>query len=941
MPHSARRPSLRTRTTLFLATLTALALPGAASGALSGTVFEDFNGNGARDTAPGAAVDGGVAGVAVRATAGERQWSTATGADGSWSLAVPDGTTVRVEVAPPAGWWPARAAAGSKPITSFVTAPATDVETGIHVPARHCSDNPLIATPCFVIGPSEDSPSDPKARTLADDPALVALPYATADGSEAATAPGKQVLATWSEIGSTYGVAVNPASGDYYAGAYVKRHTGLKVGTGTIFRVPRTAGGWGAPGPWTTVPGTGANPHTGSSAFTDWIFDSVEAFDAVGKRGLGDIDISPLGDELYAVNLNTRALHVVDTASGAVAAGIAVPAPAGYPASDWRPFGVGVNPDDGMVYVGGVVSGESTVGASGPPFGDRAGLALAVFRFDPATRRFAATPVLLHTDLGFARKCARLAENRNAHDITNDPFSCVGDNDARWNPWIGAEQFDDIRHSTYPQPMLTDISFQDGQMILGLRDRIGDQLGNAAWGPQRFSGGDTELYQGQPAGALYRAFPGDGGTWSLENDARNPFGGAPTGGAGSGEGPGGGSWYYGDNHYWHDHVGLGSVSAIPGFTDAPATVVNPFEGRGNSYDGGFGWFAGAGADIGRRTKSVRLYDGTNTSPDLLGKANGLGDTAPFCPLAPIQIGNRIWVDENKDGIQDASEPPIPGVRVQIECGGATGETLTDADGLWYFDETNVDGGLPFTTQCRVTVPGGQAVLAPYALTTRDANGNARDEHDSDATPLPASGATITLTTGTAGQNNHSYDIGWVLPSDSTPPPAPTPTPPEAAPPSEVAPPESTPAPVRRAPKTRLGIRKEAVEERVQAGGPVVWTVAVRNLGRVPARKVVVGDVVPPGMVFIRSERQVRVGGRLVWRKLDFQAARGRVLWQLGTIPGRGQVRIRVFMRSDANVVGTRVNRVVAEAKNAPRAVDEDDVVVRPAPTIAVLPAVTG
>ncbi len=938
MPNRLRRSSLRTRMTA-LAALALVALPATASASVSGTVYEDFNGNGARDTASGAAVDTGVGGVSVRATSDDRVWGpVTTSASGAWTLPIPDGVTARIEVTPPGGWWPARATtAGSAPVTFFTTAPTPSIETGIQVPGRHCSDNPLIGTPCFVIGPSEGSSSDSKVQQLADDPALVAVPYDTADGAEAATAPGKQVLATWGQIGSTYGIATNPASGDYYAGAYIKRHTGLKEGTGTIFRVPRTAGGWGTPALWATVPDTGSDPHTNSSAFNPWIFDSVEAFDAVGKAGLGDVDISPLGNELYAVNLNTRSLHVVSTADAAVSAGTPVPAPAGYPAGDWRPFGLGVNPDTGMVYVGGVVSGESTVGSSGPPFGDRDGLALAVYRFDPQTRRFDPTPVLLHRDLGFGRKCARLSENTSAHDITNDPFSCVGENDARWNPWIDAEQFNDIRHSTYPQPMLTDISFQDGEMILGLRDRIGDQLGNAAYGPQRFSHGDTELYQGQPAGALYRAFPAGDGTFALEDNAANPFGGPATGGAGSAEGPGGGSWYFGDNHYWHDHVSLGSAAAIPGFKDVPATVVNPFEGRSNSYDGGFGWFSGSSSDVGRRTKSVRLFDGTNTSPDLLGKANGLGDTAPFCPLAPVQIGNRIWVDLDKDGVQDGSEPPIPGVRVELMCGSTRAETVTDKDGHWYFDSSNVVGGLPFATPCMVTVPPNQAPLDPYELTTKDAGGN--DEHDSDAMPLPGNGAKINLTTGTAGQNNHGYDIGWIQPTGTPPPPPP---PPPATPPEATPPPKSTPAPAKRGPQTRLGIRKDAVRDRVQAGGPVVWTVTVRNLGGVAADRVVVTDTVPPGMVFVRSQRRARAAnGKLVWKKLPFRLSSGRVIWGLGTIPAKGSVKIRVFMRADSNVVGTRVNRVAVTAENAPGAKDTADVQVRPAPTIAVLPAVTG
>src|SRR5581483_8529628 len=45
----------------------------------------------------------------------------------------------------------------------------------------------------------------------------------------------------------------------------------------------------------------------------------------------------------------------------------------------------------------------------------------------------------------------------------------------------------------------------------------------------------------------------------------------------------------------------------------------------------------------------------------LGKANGLGAVALLADNAPVQIGNRAWYDTDKDGLQDAGEPSLPGV----------------------------------------------------------------------------------------------------------------------------------------------------------------------------------------------------------------------------------------------------------------------------------------
>ena len=40
------------------------------------------------------------------------------------------------------------------------------------------------------------------------------------------------------------------------------------------------------------------------------------------------------------------------------------------------------------------------------------------------------------------------------------------------------------------------------------------------------------------------------------------------------------------------------------------------------------------------------------------EANGLGDLELLCDQAPIEIGNRVWLDLNGNGVQDPDEPPI-------------------------------------------------------------------------------------------------------------------------------------------------------------------------------------------------------------------------------------------------------------------------------------------
>lgn len=59
-------------------------------------------------------------------------------------------------------------------------------------------------------------------------------------------------------------------------------------------------------------------------------------------------------------------------------------------------------------------------------------------------------------------------------------------------------------------------------------------------------------------------------------------------------------------------------------------------------------------------------------------------------LVPIEIGNRVWLDADNDGIQDAGENGIPNVQVKLFAGATELATATTAaDGTYYF--TNAAG----------------------------------------------------------------------------------------------------------------------------------------------------------------------------------------------------------------------------------------------------------
>ena len=111
------------------------------------------------------------------------------------------------------------------------------------------------------------------------------------------------------------------------------------------------------------------------------------------------------------------------------------------------------------------------------------------------------------------------------------------------------------------------------------------------------------------------------------------------------------------------------------------------------------------------------------------------------------LGDFVFIDGNGNGLQDAGEPGLAGVTVNlINASGVTpiaATTTTDANGKYGFDVS------PGTYAVQVVAPAG------YGITTKDANGNASDAIDSD---IDATGRTP-WTTIAAGQVNNTLDAG--------------------------------------------------------------------------------------------------------------------------------------------------------------------------------------
>lgn len=737
------------------------------AGQVTGNVYVDGNTNGAHDPS-----ETGVSDIVVSAyDAGGNRVSTTTTTAGQFTLlglrlgspyrieftnlpvsmsAGPHGVDSQTTVA-----FTTAVAVGTAPTTSpgHINLGLVDLTT-----TTSCNDVAEInlATTCYGFGATGDAP------------AIIEFPYSSGnDGSSTNSADydgPHPVLATTQQVGSVHGLAYDAVANTLYAAAFMKRHSAFgPAGPGAIYRLDLDSD---AVTTFATVANAGSDPHP---VGTDYLRDP--AFHEVGTTGLGDLELSADRATLYTINLNTRALIAIATATGNQRVLGEVPNP-GCVNGAARPFALAI--EKGQLYVGGVCTAEH-----GGTVND---LRAYVYRYDPLAAVFSATPAILFS-LNYPRGCI---------DRVPGELACKAD--AEWQPWVTA--FSELPRPYgrefygHAQPWLTDIEFDDGAMVLGFRDRMGDLFGVKTAPPPP---NDTSsrclnnLCSVITAGDILRATP-DGEGWRLEQNAQAT--GRTTAGINNGQGPGNGEYYYQESYDLrptmprHDETAQGGLVQVPNQGDVVTTALNPipFDQPQNTFDGGVIWLSNT---TGQRSRSYRIFDGDASPPiegKLDGKNNGLGDLEVLCGEAPIEIGNRVWLDLDHNGVQDPDEAPLPEITVQLyrtNVAGATliGTTTTNATGEYYFggpNNTNLTVGNrlePQTTyQLRVSLTDPNLeILVPFAEPTvqnatllGDGNDDARDADGDNGLLIPGF-STIALTTGDSGENNYTYDFGFYSP----------------------------------------------------------------------------------------------------------------------------------------------------------------------------------
>jgi uncharacterized repeat protein (TIGR01451 family)/gliding motility-associated-like protein len=118
-------------------------------------------------------------------------------------------------------------------------------------------------------------------------------------------------------------------------------------------------------------------------------------------------------------------------------------------------------------------------------------------------------------------------------------------------------------------------------------------------------------------------------------------------------------------------------------------------------------------------------------------------------LSTAGLGDYVFADNNKNGIQDSGDTPIPGTKVILYVNGvASLTTTTDVTGFYSF--TGLTAGSSTTYSVGFTTPSG--------FTATLANQGGDDTKDSDADVVTGLTQSVTLA---AGEFNTSLDAGFI------------------------------------------------------------------------------------------------------------------------------------------------------------------------------------
>ncbi|MFZ1529646.1 MAG: SdrD B-like domain-containing protein [Ferruginibacter sp.] len=804
------------RVKLLFITFLLLIFGGVTQAQVSGTVFRDFNANGAKDNGAGFN-EPFVAGVTVKAfnsaniQLGTTKTTNASGAYNFTGLEIPSGTVVRVEFSGLAiGDFASANGTTNGTNVQFVTAPSNAVHFGVN------------------------APEDFWNNTVNTDPALLAVnirrgttssvfsgqysvihvnnsssgPGANPANSSVMTVDTSRRPSLFSQTGTLFGMASQRRQERVFATSFLRRQSGLgPLGAGGVYILDKAGASWNYSAGFTLQ---GVTPSNGGAALDfgsitrvtgianqandnyisdEWSWGAPEGggsdgrdMDAFGKAttmSYGDIEADVNSNKLFTVNLFQKRLIVFDASAASTVLNNAsavtlapfttaytitslpgCPAPVGA-GNNIRPFGVKIYRGKG--YLGVVSDAMSTQ--------SKADLVGYILQFDPNNIAAGFTTVL--------------TINFNSYQGNY------------WNPWAATwAQAGGTATSgprDYAEPVIAGIEFnEDGSMDIGIRDRWGDQGGNFERHP--VSGSLSHTQTSINGDLLHACW--NGTAWTLEGTAGSCPHPAANTNAGTNTNNFGAGFSYGSpataREWYSDRSGdggnennQGGMAKLMGSGIIASSIYDPMASGGNTaaVDGGGNgvYWSTQGlqwnnVSTGLKDHVARIVDGNSGSLD---KSNAMGDIEFLLVPQPVQVGNRVWNDLNGNGIQDAGEPGIGGLTITLRSPGVNGiygdgddqtwTTTTDATvgptlGNYYFSSlSSSDNRKPatWTGVGNSVLPGYDyraelTIPAGYRLSVNDAGSNTVDNIDNDATQTGGSAYIIFNTNNTT----HNIDFGF-------------------------------------------------------------------------------------------------------------------------------------------------------------------------------------
>lgn len=705
---------------------------------VSGTVYRDLPVNGTTLNTYGVkdANESGVAGITVTVTGTTGNGSAVTAADGSWNVAGALGN-VRVEFSDiPSYLESSPVNSDSNTTVQFIS------DSGVaNLGLYDLNDYSDTATPIYITNlqqnGSGDGNTNPSIQSVNYTDTGLNSNFTEGNGTQGTgSVPTTDALV--SQVGSTWGKALQKDRKRLFVSSALQRHIGFAPtkGAGDVYVIDYQTGNGSFTGSFRlqgVVADNGGTIDLGSVCRSascasdagntgrdlDYIIGAdiaspnidLDAFSKVGKISYGDIDFDQSSNTLWLVNLHQKALISMDASGGfATLPGAtnqylieSLPNVPSCTGGDLRPWALTIH--NGKGYLGAVCDALSSQNAA-----DMQAYVLSFDINEPTTG--------FTTELSFP-----LNYNKDGDD---------------WNPWSDTDQKVGSNWKMYIQPILSDIEFDEhNNMYLAFLDRYGLQAGFINYAP---IAGITNLYADPnnmektiSLGEILRVC-NTNGLFELE-------------GSGSCTDTNYGSEFFNDQS--GDSTpdsSSGSLALLKGSKQILLGLIDPHpEGAiGMPY-----WSTQGTSTLSTINGSIEnwysnIYTG-DTADGYNGKAHGMGDIELLTSPAPLEIGNRVWDDGNGNGVQDAGEAGIDGVIVTLNCGGADTTQTTANGGQYLF--TNV----PTDTDCTINVP---TTVSGKALTTQNATVNE---------PLgsnPDNAGNFSFHTGRAGQNNHSYDIGY-------------------------------------------------------------------------------------------------------------------------------------------------------------------------------------